>query len=95
MFDLAFKFIQLFAASAWMAFNLRYEKHQVQYRKNTKIELLYCLIQICVALFAYYTHMSFLGVVLIITVLLIYLLIINPKYMNRQLTRKKESNEAV
>ena len=77
----------LLAASIWMVFNHRYEPDLKQRAKNTKIELVYCGIQAAVALTAHYTRHYFLGTVLLIAVLLLYLLKINPKYMNRKLTK--------
>ncbi|MBQ2777645.1 MAG: helix-turn-helix domain-containing protein, partial [Peptococcaceae bacterium] len=42
--ELLIKFVPLLVCSIWMAYNLRYEKDAVQYKKNTKIELLYCMV---------------------------------------------------
>lgn len=81
------KVLPLLAASIWMACNLRYETDAVQRAKNTKIECLYCCIQAAVALFAYLTHFCFLGAVLMIMVASVYLIKINPRYMNRKLTK--------
>ena len=89
MSDLAIKFLPLLAVSSWMSFNLRYEKDPVQYRKNTKIELFYCLVQVSILLFGHYSKLYFLGTLLLIIVALYYILIINPKYMNRQLTKSR------
>lgn len=89
MSDLAIKFLPLLAVSSWMSFNLRYEKDPVQYRKNTKIELFYCLVQVSVLLFGHYSKLYLLGTLLLIIVALYYILIINPKYMNRQLTKSR------
>lgn len=90
--DLALKFIPLLACSIWMSFNLRYEKDAIQYRKNTKIELVYCVIQLSAALFGYYSQKYFVSAVLLIVIASIYILWINPKYMNRQLARKTRKN---
>ena len=90
MIELIIKFVPLLASSIWMAFNLRYEKDKQQFRKNTRIELFYCLIQASIALFGYYTRLYNVGTILLITVGLIYIFKINPKYMNRQLTKKKK-----
>ncbi len=81
------KIVPLLASSVWMAFNLRYEKDVVQYRKNVKIECRYCLIQAGVFLFGYYSKVYWAGTLLLITVALIYILWINPKYMNRRMTK--------
>ena len=90
MIELVIKIIPLLASSIWMAFNLRYEKDKQQYRKNTRIELFYCSIKAAIALFGYYTRMYNVGTILLITVAMIYIFKINPKYMNRQLTKKKK-----
>ena len=82
------QFVPLLAASIWMAFNLRYEKNAEQFRKNTRIELLYCLVQVAVALFGHYSRMYFLAALLLIAVALFYIFVVNPRSMNRRLTRK-------
>lgn len=91
MFNLAIKFLPLLGASIWMSLNLRYEKDPVQYRKNTKIELLYCLVQLAVLLFGHYSKLYFLGTLLLVVVASFYILVINPKYMNRQLARARKA----
>ena len=92
MVELVIKIVPLLACSIWMAFNLRYEKDKKQYQKNTRIELLYCTIQAGIALFGYHTGYHNVGTVLLLVVVMIYIFKINPKYMNRQLTRKKSKN---
>ena len=77
----------LLAVSIWMASNHRYEADPKQRAKNAKIEMGYCCIQVVVALTAYVTHFYFWGAVLLIVVCLLYILKINPKYMNRKLTK--------
>lgn len=77
----------LLAASIWMAGNHRYETDPKQRAKNRKIEMAYCCIQAVIALIAYFTHFYFWGAVLLIAVCLLYLLKINPQYMNRKLTK--------
>ena len=81
------KVLPLLAVSIWMACNLRYETNPKQRAKNIKIEMGYCCIQAVVALTAHFTHSYFLGAVLLILVCLLYILKINPKYMNRKLTK--------
>ncbi len=88
--ELVIKLIPLLASSIWMAYNLRYEKNAVQLRRNTKIELLYCIVQATIALFGYYNKLYWVGTLLLITVALIYILWINPKYMNRRMTKQKD-----
>lgn len=92
--ELIIKFAPLLAASVWMAFNLRYEKNHVQYRKNVKIELLYCLTLAAAAMLGYYTELYFLGTLMLTAIALCYIFVMNPKYMNRQLVRKKKDNSA-
>lgn len=77
----------LLAASIWMASNHRYETDLKQRAKKTKIETVYCCIQAVIALTAHFTRLYFLGAVLLIAVGLLYLLKINPQYMNRKLTK--------
>ena len=81
------KFIPLMVFSVWMAFNLRYEKDAKQYKKNVKIELIYCMVQAAIFLFGYYNKIYWAGTLLLITVALIYILWVNPKYMNRRMTK--------
>ena len=81
------KFILLLASSIWMASNHRFEVDLKQRAKNTKIELLYCSLQAAVAWTAYFTQLYFLGAIALIVVCIFYLLKINPKYMNRKLTK--------
>lgn len=86
---LTVKYVPLLASSIWMAFNLKYETDEKQFKKNTRIELFYCLIQLLVALFGYYTKLYFYAALMLIVVCSVYILLVNPKYMNRQLVRKK------
>lgn len=83
------KIIPLLACSVWMAHNLRYEKDKIQYKKNVKIELVYCMVQAAIFLFGYCSMLYMISTILFITVEMIYILKINPKYMNRQLTKKQ------
>lgn len=83
------KLMFLFLFSAWMAWNLRYEKDKEQLRKNTKIELLYCTVMAAVALFVFYSKLYFVGSLIFIAVCLFYIFVINPKYMNRTLVKRK------
>lgn len=86
---LLFKYLPLLATSVWMAFNLRYEKDEKQSKKNARIEFLYCVIMLATALIGYYTKWYFPVSLMLITVCSIYILVINPRYMNRQLVKKK------
>ena len=90
--DYVFTFIQfgmLFLCSLWMSRNLKYEKNFDRYRKNTIIELIYCSVQLAIALCTYYFELGAVGLALIIAVLLFYVLYINPKYMNRPFGKKQ------
>ena len=89
--ELLIKFVPLLVCSIWMAYNLRYEKDAVQYKKNTKIELLYCMVQLGIAMFGYYTEQYMVTMLLLFAVVMVYIFYINPKYMNRQLTKRKET----
>ncbi len=86
--EMQFKIVPLLAASIWMAYNLRYEKDKAQYKKNTKIELVYCLVQTAVMLFGYYSAQYFISRIALLLVALFYIFYINPKYMNRQLVKE-------
>lgn len=83
----AITIILLLTSSIWMASNHRFEKDLKQRAKNIKIELAYCFVQTGVALTAYHTQTYFLGAVTLIVVVCVYLLKINPIYMNRKLTK--------
>ena len=77
----------MIACSVWMAFNLRYEKDVKQYKKNVKIELAYCMVQAAVFLFGYFSKIYWVATLLLLTIALIYILWVNPKYMNRRMTK--------
>ena len=74
-------------ASTWMAANHRYEQDKDQRRKNTNMELGYCCIQAFLTLFTIYFEAGLVGATLVIAVYAVYILYINPKFMNRKLTR--------
>lgn len=84
---LIFALVSLLLASIWMAVNHRYEPDLDQRRKNINIEFRYCCVQAMIGLLTLHFGLGLLGTALIITVMLIYLLYINPKFMNRKLTR--------
>ena len=87
------KFGLLFLCSLWMSRNLKYEKDFAQYRKNSVIELIYCSVQLAIALCTYYFKLGAVGLLLIIAVLLFYVLYINPKYMNRPFGKKQRKKQ--
>ena len=88
-----FTLVPLLASSIWMAYNLRYEPDMDQRKKNSRIELLYCVIQLMIALVGYYTRWYFATAILLMVVCLVYIFKINPQYMNRQLVRKKKKHD--
>ncbi|WP_313983072.1 helix-turn-helix transcriptional regulator [uncultured Solobacterium sp.] len=81
------KLCPLLACSIWMASNHRYEKDLKQRAKNTKIESLYCLIQTVVFVLGYTLHIGLWSTLMIIINTNVYIFLVNPKYMNRKLTR--------
>ena len=91
IFFLLYKYLPLLAASVWMAFNLHYEKDEKQRKKNTLIELAYCVVMAVIALVGYYTKWYFIAAVSLLSVALVYIFVINPKYMNRHLVKRKSN----
>lgn len=87
-----FKHLPLLAASVWMAFNLHYEKDEKQRKKNIFIELVYCVVMVAIAIVGYYTEWYLFVAVSLVSVALVYIFIINPKYMNRPLVKRKNNN---
>jgi len=85
--EMVMKLFPLLACSIWMASNHRYEKDIKQRLKNTKIESLYCLIQSVVAGLGHTLHIGLWSTLMIITNTIVYIFLVNPKYMNRKLTR--------
>lgn len=82
-----FSLVLLLLASIWMSANHLYESDRVQRRKNTKIELVYCCVQAGIALLTMRFEMGLVGMAIIIAVACFYILWINPKFMNRKLTK--------
>lgn len=79
--------ILLFLCSIWMSSNHRFERDPQQRKKNNRIELLYCLIQLAFAYLIIYAGIGLVGGLLMLVTALVYILLINPKYMNRKLTK--------
>lgn len=85
-----FKIAILFICSCWMARNLAYEENVEQRKKNGRIELLYCCVQLGIALItAHFEIHALAGLSPTVAVALFYILYINPKYMNRPFGRKQ------
>lgn len=85
---LAVKLIPLAACSIWMAFNLNYEKDLAQRRENNRIELCYCLLQAVIAWAGFRFQLGMAGTLAVLGVCLVYIFVINPKYMRRTLFRQ-------
>lgn len=79
--------VALLLCSTWATTNHRFEPDKNQRRKNINIELGYCGIQLLLSLLTIYSGRGLVGVALILFVAFVYLLYINPKYMNRKLTK--------
>ena len=84
---LIFSLACLLLASIWMTANHRYEPDMTRRRKNVNIELAYCVTQTLMALLTIRFGMGLVGLALLILICLIYILYINPRFMNRKLTR--------
>lgn len=84
---LIFSLVLLTLSSIWMATNHRFEPDKSQRRKNVNMELGYCCIQTFAALLTIRFGMGLVGLALMLLVLLVYILYINPRYMNRKLTK--------
>lgn len=89
--EIIIKLLPLCLCSIWMAYNLRYEKNIVQYKKNVKIELVYCIVQLLIMLFGHYSGQYIIATLLLFIVVMVYIFFINPVYMNRTLIRKRNS----
>ena len=82
-----FSAICLLLCSIWMASNHRFTQDPQQRKKNTKIELLYCLIQLGFAYLIIYAGIGLIGALLMMITVFFYIMVINPRYMNRKLTK--------
>ena len=82
-----FSGVCLVLCSIWMASNHRFEPDMQQRKKNTKIELLYCMVQLGIAYLIIYSGIGLIGAILMMVTVFVYIIIINPKYMNRKLTK--------
>ena len=82
-----FSAICLLLCSIWMASNHRFTQDLQQRKKNTKIELMYCLVQLGIAYLIIYAGIGLIGALLMMVTVFVYIIVINPKYMNRKLTK--------
>lgn len=86
------KIIFILISSTWMALNMRYERNLDKRRRNSEIELLYSIIMALVALIGYYTKYIFIAGIVLVVICCIYVLVINPKYMNRIMYKRKKKD---
>lgn len=86
------KIIFILISSTWMALNMRYERNLDKRRRNSKIELLYSIIMALVALIGYYTKYIFIAGIVLVVICCIYVLVINPKCMNRIMYKRKKKD---
>lgn len=82
-----FSGVMLFLCSIWMTSNHRFTQDPQQRKKNTKIELMYCLVQLGIAYLIIYAGIGLIGALLMMVTVFVYIIVINPKYMNRKLTK--------
>lgn len=82
-----FCLVLLLLSSVWMSANHLYEPDVFQRRKNIRIESIYCCVQAGIALLTIRFEMGLVGMAVIIAAASFYLLYINPKFMNRRLTK--------
>ena len=83
-----FSLVPLALASAWMAWNLMKEKDPARRRKNSLIELSYCVGQLFIGLLTADGGMGLVGAALNLILCLFYVLWINPRYMGRRFSRR-------
>ena len=74
--------------SLWMVSNLRFEKNLAQRHKNARIECLYCCLMAAIAIPAWQGQWGFGGTLLLVVCCLVYLLTVQPRYMNRPFEKK-------
>lgn len=70
-----------------MATNHRFEPDMTQRRRNVNIELTCCLIIAVITFFDIYFGLGLIDTALFFTAVMVYILYINPKFMNRKLTK--------
>ena len=84
---LTFSLVLLLLASLWIASNHRFEADAARRRKNINIELRYCCIQALAGLLTIHYELGLVGGALILVIGLVYILYVNPKFMDRRLTK--------
>lgn len=83
-----FSLVPLALASVWMVWNLMKEKDPARRRKNSLIELAYCVGQLFIGLLTADGGMCLVGAALNLILCLFYVLWINPRYMGRRFSRR-------
>lgn len=85
------KVLALFVTSAWMAVNVFLEDNVQQRQKNTMIELGYCAIQAIIVLVCRAWNLGIIGAGLLFAICMIYIFIINPRAMKRELVQRNKA----
>ena len=82
-----FQLIMLLLCSVWMTCNHRFEADRQQRQRNLHIEIGYCIIQALAAITDICLNLGAVYTVILLTVALIYILYVNPRFMCRKLTK--------
>ena len=85
------KVLALLVTSAWMAVNVFLEDNVQQRQKNTMIELGYCTIQAIIVLACRAWNLGIIGAGLLFIICVIYIFIINPRAMKRELVQRNKA----
>lgn len=85
------KVLALLAASAWMAVNVFLEDNVRQRQKNTMIELGYCTIQAMIVLAWRAWDLGIIGAGLLFAICMVYIFMINPRAMKRELVQRNKA----
>ena len=85
------KVLALLVTSAWMAINVFLEDNVQQRQKNTMIELGYCTIQAIIVLTCRAWNLGIIGAGLLFAICVIYIFIINPRAMKRELVQRNKA----
>lgn len=85
-----FSLVPLALASVWMAWNLMKEKGPARRRKNSLIELGYCLGQLFIGMLTADGGIGLVGAALNLILCLFYVQWVNPRYMGRRFGRRQQ-----
>ena len=77
----------LLLSSVWMASNHRWEENMARRRRNTRIELGYCCVQLAAGFLTARFGLGLAGAALVIAGACVYVLYVNPRFMGRKLTK--------